>query len=130
MENPVPLELAVDALPEELDRIQKYMDGQLIAPAPRGLTHRIAEAIEGRDSVINELNEEITRLKECAREQEKGIGTKAMRVEIIPRGERLAVCVTFPSGMEDGEKRAAETAIHTLSLVYEAAKALAEAQKP
>ena len=40
----------------ELTRIQKYMDGQLVAPAPRGLTHRIAEAIGGpMDSMIDIL---------------------------------------------------------------------------
>lgn len=75
---------------------------------------------------LTELETEIERLKDCAREQEKGIGAKTMRVELLAKPDnRFAVCVTFPSGMEDGERKAAETAIHTISLVYETAKALA-----
>ena len=77
---------------------------------------------------VAELKAGIERLKECAQEQGKGIGAKTMRVEIIPKPEnRFAVLVTFPSGMEDGERRAAETAIHTINLVYETGKALAKA---
>ena len=77
---------------------------------------------------VAELKVEIDRLKDCAREQEKGIGAKTMRVELLSKPEnRFAVVITFPSGMKDGERRAAETAIHTINLVYETGRALSKA---
>ena len=74
---------------------------------------------------------EVANLLDCAQQQEQGIGAKTMRVALLPKPDgKVAVCVTFPSGMEDGERRAAETAVNSLALVYETAKALREADQP
>ena len=55
----------------ELNRIEKYLDGDLIAPAPRGLVPRIAAAIEGRDSTIKEIETERVALRGRVRELEE-----------------------------------------------------------
>ena len=109
----------------ELERIQKYMDGQLLAPAPRGLCHRIAEAIEGRDSAINELAEENGTLRaqvddlKTAGRQARDDATAALdlvsriRIALNDNGKRmqdelLSYCrelATLPARVADLESR-------------------------
>ena len=75
------------------------------------------------------LRSEIDRLKECAQQQAQGTnGCKTIRVELIPKGNQVSCCVTFPSSFPDGEKTAAETAASMLALLYETANGLAKAQ--
>jgi len=77
---------------------------------------------------VAELEAENARLQECAKHQAQGPGgSKTIRVELLPRDDRWAMCVTFPSSMPDGEKAAFEVISGMLALLLETSKSLAEA---
>lgn len=89
----------------------------------------INDAIRRVCAHVSKLEAEIDRLKDCAQQQAQGTnGCKTIRVELIPKGKRVACCVTFPSAFPDGEKAAAETAASMLSLLCETANGLSQAQ--
>ena len=81
----------------ELNRIEKYLDGDLIAPAPRGLVPRIAAAIEGRDSTIKEIEAERVALRDRVRElEEHGTELEELIDRLIETGpEARAVIHAF-----------------------------------